>query len=254
MKKLGSFLSSITAPVRSYFTPFETVLFLVSFCVVTVPFFIFDGTGFMNLAASLVGLIMLIFNAKGNPLGQFFAIIFSILYAVISYDMKYFGEMITYLCMTMPMAVFSLIAWLAHPFKDKKSEVEIGKVDAKEMAFMLLIDAVVTTIFYFILDYFGTANILPSTFSVTTSFAAVYLTMRRSEYFALAYAANDIVLLVLWSLAAFTDISYISVIACFVAFLANDIYTFVSWQKIKKRQSTTHSNEKSMLINEDKNA
>ena len=54
---------------------------------------------------------------------------------------------------------------------------------------------------------------------------------------ALAYAANDIVLIVLWVLASLCDIRYVSVVVCFVAFFVNDIYGYVSWQKMKKRQS-----------------
>ena len=83
---------------------------------------------------------------------------------------------------------------------------------------------------------FNTANIIPSTISVTTSFLAVYLTFRRSPYFALAYAANDIVLIILWILASLYDIRYVSVVVCFIAFFANDIYGFVSWRKMKTRQ------------------
>jgi nicotinamide riboside transporter PnuC len=101
---------------------------------------------------------------------------------------------------------------------------------------MLVLAAAVTAVFYYILDVFHTANIVPSTISVTTSFLAVYLTFRRSAWFALAYAANDIVLIVLWTMATISDISYLSVIICFVMFLANDIYGFVSWSKMKNRQ------------------
>lgn len=71
---------------------------------------------------------------------------------------------------------------------------------------------------------------------LTTSFLAVYLTFRRSPYFALAYAANDIVLIILWILASLYDIRYVSVVVCFIAFFANDIYGFVSWRKMKTRQ------------------
>ena len=58
---------------------------------------------------------------------------------------------------------------------------------------MFLASAVVTFAFYFILAHFKTANIVPGTISVTTSFLAAYLTFRRSPFFALAYAANDVV-------------------------------------------------------------
>ena len=64
----------------------------------------------------------------------------------------------------------------------------------------------------------------------------IYLTFRRSPYFALAYAANDIVLIILWILASLYDIRYVSVVVCFIAFFANDIYGFVSWRKMKTRQ------------------
>ena len=104
---------------------------------------------------------------------------------------------------------------------------------------MILLTAVVTFGFYFILKAFETANIIPSTLSVATSFIAVYLTFRRSPYFALAYAANGVVLIVLWAMASFENITYISVLICFVMFLVNDLYGFVSWKRMEKRQLET---------------
>jgi len=189
------------------------------------------------LFASLIGVTSLIFNAKGNPLGQLLMIIFSLLYGIISYTFSYYGEMITYLGMTMPMAVFAFVSWLKNPYNGNRAEVKVNTISKKEILFMLLITIAVTVVFYFILDFFNTSYIVPSTLSVTTSFIAVYLTFRRSPYFALVYAANDIVLIVLWILASMHEIYYISVVVCFIAFLVNDIYGYVSWVKMKNRQN-----------------
>ncbi len=219
-----------------YFTFWEIFLWVSSVMLITVSFFIFDKENYLTLCASLIGVTSLIFNAKGNPFGQLLMIIFSVLYGIISYSFSYYGEMITYLGMTAPMALLALISWLKNPYKGNKSQVSVNSLGKKEVAFMLILTAFVTVIFYFILNYFNTANILPSTISVTTSFIAVYLTFRRSEYFALAYAANDIVLIVLWILATLNDISYLSVIICFVIFLVNDLYGFINWQRMKKLQ------------------
>ena len=112
----------------------------------------------------------------------------------------------------------------------------VNRLRAGEWVAALALTVVVTVAFYFILDYYGTANMLPSTLSVTTSFIAVYLTFRRSPYFALAYAANDLVLIVLWILAAMEDVSYLSVMICFVLFLVNDVYGYISWRKMEQRQ------------------
>ena len=159
------------------------------------------------------------------------------MYGIISFRFRYYGEMITYLGMTAPMAVFALVSWLRNPFQGNKAEVAVNRLHRQEVCLMLLLTAGVTLLFYCILNCFHTANIVPSTLSVTTSFIAVYLTFRRSPCFALAYAANDVVLIVLWTLAAMEHISYICVIICFVVFLVNDLYGFISWRKMEKRQS-----------------
>lgn len=223
--------------VINYFSKSEIVLWCASVLLVAASFVIFDGRDYLTLSASLIGVTSLIFNAKGNPFGQLLMVIFSILYGIISYSFAYYGEMATYLGMTGPMALFALISWLRNPYKGKRSVVAVNRISGKEVIFMLVLTAVVTVLFYFILGYFNTANMLPSTLSVTTSFIAVYLTFRRSPWFALAYAANDIVLIVLWILAALQDISYVSVIVCFAVFLVNDLYGFFSWLKMEKSQS-----------------
>ena len=226
---------------KSYFSKTDITLWASSAILIITSFYIFDKESYLTLCASLIGVTSLIFNAKGNPFGQFLMIIFSLLYGIISYTFAYYGEMITYLGMTMPMAVFALISWLKNPFNGNKAEVKVNSITTKETIFMWLITVLITAIFYFILKYFNTANIVPSTLSVTTSFLAVYLTFRRSPYFAVAYATNDIVLIILWISASFSDIRYLSVVVCFVAFLFNDIYGFISWRKMKIRQNkSTH--------------
>lgn len=221
----------------AYFSNMELILWSVSVVFIIVSFCIFDRESYLTLIASLIGVTSLIFNAKGNPIGQALMIAFSLLYGIISYTFSYYGEMLTYLGMTMPMAIFALIAWLKNPYKGNKAEVKVNSIGKLEQLLMWLLSLTVTAAFYFILKYFNTANIVPSTISVTTSFLAVYLTFRRCPSFALAYAANDIVLIVLWVLACTSDIRYISVVVCFVAFLFNDIYGYISWQRMKKRQS-----------------
>ena len=225
--------------LTNYFSKGELILWSGSAGLILLSFFLFDRVNFMTLAASLIGTTSLIFNAKGNPIGQALMVVFSLLYGVISYTFSYFGEMITYLGMTGPMALFALISWLRNPYNGNRAEVAVNRLENKELALMYLLTAVVTFGFYFILDHFNTANMIPSTLSVTTSFIAVYLTFRRSPYFALAYAANDVVLIVLWTLAVKEDISYLSVIICFVMFLVNDLYGFVSWKRMEKRQMAT---------------
>jgi len=220
----------------SYFTAAEKLLWGASSALILLSFVLFDRGNILTLLASLVGVASLIFSAKGNPLGQLLMVVFSLLYGVISWSFAYYGEMLTYLGMTLPMSVFALVSWLKNPFNGKRSEVRVNSISRRESLWMLVGTAAVTAVFGFILAALDTANLLPSTLSVATSFLAVYLSFRRSPYFALAYAANDVVLILLWTLASLTDIRYLSVAVCFAAFFANDLYGFISWLRMQKRQ------------------
>ncbi len=222
--------------LEKYFSKFEIFLWLTSAILITASFLIFDRKNYLTLIASILGVTAILLNAKGNPMGQGLMVIFSIIYGIISYGFAYYGEMVTYIGMTMPMAVIALIAWLKNPFQGNRSEVKVNRISRKETLLMILLTAIVTVLFFFILKAFNTANLIPSTLSVTTSFAAVYLTFRRSPYFSLFYAFNDIVLIVLWGLASFHNLSYISVLVCFMMFLINDLYAFISWRKMEIRQ------------------
>lgn len=220
-----------------YFKKEEIILWCSSVILILGSFALFDRTNYLTLAASVIGVTSLIFNAKGNPFGQLLMVIFSALYGIISFDLAYYGEMLTYLGMTAPMAVVALISWLRNPYRGNKAEVKVNHIKKNEYVFMWIAAVTVTVIFYFILEYFNTAHIIPSTISVTTSFVAVYLTFRRSPYYAVGYAANDIVLIILWGMASLENISYISVVVCFIAFFANDIYGYLSWCEMGKRQT-----------------
>ncbi len=222
-----------------YFSRFELILWLSSLALILLSFLVFDREGYVSLIGSLIGATALIFCAKGNPIGQVLVIVFSVFYGIISWSYAYYGEVITYLGMSAPMAVLALISWLRNPYNGNRSEVKVNRLKKGEPVFMFVLTALVTVAFYFILKYFNTANLIPSTASVATSFLAIYLTFRRSPYYALAYAANDLVLIVLWALATFSDVSYISVLICFVTFLLNDLYGFANWRRMEKRQKST---------------
>lgn len=216
-------------------TKFETCLWLLSVFVVVMSFVLSKGGGCMSLIASLIGVTALIFVAKGYVFGQMLTVVFALFYGIISFYFGYYGEMLTYMCMTAPIAIMAIVSWVKHPFEGSR-EVEVRKMHRVEVAFVFLLAIVVTVLFYFILGAFNTANLFFSTLSVTTSFIACCLTFMRNPYYAIAYAANDVVLIVLWIMASVEDISYLPMVFCFVMFLANDVYGFVNWKRMEKRQ------------------
>ena len=199
----------------SALTKKEWLLWLCSLFIVLVSNILAANFDPLTLIAALVGVTSLVFAAKGNVWAQVLMIVFSILYGIISFRFRYWGEMIT---------------WLRHP-AESGDAVAIQKLNLRHFAGLLASCVVVTVLFYRILAALDTPNLAFSTLSVITSFLAAALTMLRSSYYALGYAANDVVLIVLWLLASLTNSGYLPVAVNFIIFFFNDLYGFISWKK-----------------------
>jgi len=229
-------------------TLFERGLWGISVAVIILSAAIMGGADLFSVTASLIGVTALIFVAKGYVIGQILTVVFALFYGVISYGQQYYGEMITYLGMSSPMAIAAAIAWLKNPFRGTK-EVAVRPMTRMTLVWLYVSTVLVTAAFYFILGAMGNASLAVSTLSVTTSFLASALTYLRSPYYALAYAANDVVLIVLWIIAMTKDVSCLSMVLCFVMFLANDLYGFFNWRRMEKTQKMSAISHKSDLTN-----
>ena len=218
----------------------EWALWLASLAVVLIANLITPELDPLTMTAALVGVTSLVFAAKGNVWSQVLMIVFSILYGVISFRFHYWGEMITYLGMTLPMAVWSTVTWLKNPSKENGSEVAIQTLARRHLAALAASTVAVAAVFYYILKLLDTPNLFFSTVSIITSFLAAALTMLRSSYYAVGYAANDVVLIVLWVMASMENPAYIPVAVNFAIFLLNDLYGFISWKKREVLQTAGH--------------
>ncbi len=213
---------------------FEKTLYAVSVSVIIISSILSGNFNAANTLCSVLGATALIFVSKGNPIGQLFTVIFGIIYAIISFRLRLLSEVITYAGMTAPIALIAFITWLKNPYE--KNEVKIAKLTKGKIIGLIASAIPVTVLMCLLMLKLNTPYIVLSTVSIFTSYIAAYLTVCRSPYYAFGYSLNDIVLIILWSLAAKKDLSYISIVACFVIFLANDLYGLYNWERLRKKQ------------------
>lgn len=218
------------------FTKTEWGIWIFSLVAVLVSFFLNTQKDAVTLISCLIGVTALIFISKGDPIGQILAVVFALGYSVASYTQKYYGEMITYLGMSTPMSIAAMVAWFKNPHKAGENEVRVGKMNAKKWVFLCVSAVAVTVAFYFILRALNTANLIVSTLSVTTSWFAAMLVFFRSPYYGVAYGLNDVVLVILWVVATVKNPEYLPMVINFSVFLLNDLYGFVNWQRMHRRQ------------------
>lgn len=224
--------------IKEYFkswNKFEITLVLVSVISIIIFGIIFKS-GIITIASSSASIITAMLQAKGKIESQICSIIVCLLYSYISYKSKYYGEVIFYALIMLPMSIVGIISWITH--KSKKTDtVEVNEIKPKEWILLAFVSIVAFIGLYNLLKYFNTSELLVSTFSMIASLLAIYLLVRRSKYSFIFYLLNDIILIILWGLPVVAgNFLLIPMIIDPLALLISDTYGSFNWNKIEKEQ------------------
>ncbi len=217
---------------------FEIIFLICSILVLTICFAVASSRNWFSFVVSIVGVTSVMFVAKGLTVAPVIDIIYCILYTLLSLTQHYYGEAIVYLLIMIPLNVFCIVSWFRNKSLKNKSLVKVNKLSKKELFISFIMIVPVSALFYFLLKLQNTNQLFISTISLATGVYASYLAIRRCSYYALGFIANDIILIILWTLAVINSgIGYLPSAVSFVVFLANDIYGFAHWKMEEKNQS-----------------
>lgn len=216
---------------------FEILFLFCSLIVITLCFIFGTDRNIFSLVVSLIGVISVLTVAKGLVIAPMINIVYNIIYAILSITQQYYGEAIIYIFLMIPISVMSIVEWLKNKSKDDENVVEINKIHGIEYMWLSVVTLIATIGFYFLLKFLNTNELVISTISLISSLVASYLMLRRCSYYALGFMTNDIILIILWGLVVKNNsIAYLPTVITFVVFLINDIYGFINWKKIEKKQ------------------
>ena len=216
---------------------FEIILLITSPLIVLLVGIIFKSD-VLTMVASIVGIICALLLAKGLVIGQFFGIAIVILYSIVSYKNGFYGEMLIYLIIMLPMYIWGIIEWLKHKNGETKS-VEVNSIKWKEWLIVSLCSIVAFIGFYFMLKALNTNELIVSTLSVVDNIFAVYLLARRSKYGFVSYIVNDLILIVLWGIPIIQgNLLLLAMLINPIVNLINDTYGVINWTKMQRKQKT----------------
>ena len=203
---------------------------------IIIAFLIPDEKEYLNLITSLVGVTCVFFIAKGKIFGQIVGIIYAIVYGLISYFHNLYGEVFLAFVFYAPLAIIGVIEWAKNQYQDT-NVVTITKMSKKDYILASTITIVMTTIAFFVLRALNTQSLIVSTISIATSTMAGYFSIKRSPLYAICYFLNDSVLIIMWSIEANLSISSLPMVISFITFVINDLYGFINWLRLRKKQS-----------------
>ena len=216
-------------------TIFEICLLVLSPIIVLTVGIVFHSDA-LTIITSIVGIFCALLLAKGFVLGQFFGIAIVVLYSIVSFKNAFYGEMIIYIVIMLPIYIWSIIGWIKH--KNEKTEsVEVNSIKWKEWLIVSLCAVAIFFGFYFLLKALNTSELIISTFSVVDNVFAVYLLARRSKYGFVSYIVNDLILIVLWGIPIIQgNLLVLAMLINPIVNLVNDSYGVINWTKLQRKQ------------------
>ncbi|HKM20239.1 MAG TPA: nicotinamide riboside transporter PnuC [Candidatus Dojkabacteria bacterium] len=216
-------------------TTFEKILLFGSIILVSIVGVVFKSD-LLTTACSIVGITTALLLAKGKNLGQIFGLLIVALYSIVSFKNRYYGEVIIYLCIMLPMYIMGIVSWIKHQNKETDS-VEVNTIKAKEWCIVSVVAVIAFVLIYFLLKAFNTDQLFVSSLSVIDSLFAIYLGVRRSKYSFYFYVVNDLILIVLWGIPVIGgNLVLIPMLFNPIINLINDLYGIYNWRKLEKIQ------------------
>ena len=199
---------------------FEKILLFGSILFISLTGLVFHADLLATLC-SILGVITVLLLAKGNNYVNVLGVLISILYSIVSYRNKYYGEILIYIFLMMPMYTIGIFTWLRHKNKDTDS-VEINTISKREWILTLLVSCIIFVGIYNLLKAFNTNALYLSSISVLFNLYAIYLQVRRSRFSFCFYLVTDILLLALWIIPVING-NYV-----FIPLILNPIINFIS--------------------------
>ena len=211
-------------------TKFEIFLLLSSIAIIIFSG-VFCKSTILTIICSITGILCALMQAKGKIMSQFIGLVLVVLYSILSFENKYYGEVLIYIFIMLPLFVSGIISWIKNVDKETNivNENELSK---KEWIILTTISIILFIGLYYLLKYFNTSQLFVSTLSMVTSLFATYLVARRSKYGFLFYIGNDIILFILWGMPViYGQLILIPMLISPLIYFINDSYGWISWNR-----------------------
>lgn len=209
------------------------VLWMAVATAVIVGLSIYWGDNARGIIAATTGVICVILTGKGKMSCYLFGLVNTILYAWISFEAKYFGEVMLNALYYVPMQFVGWFMWKNH-MNAKTKEVEKTKLNLK-LEIVLLVTSIICIYGYGLLLKKMGGN-LPFIDSMSTclSVLAMILSVKRLMEQWVLWIVVDVVTVYMWFVDYINGGTDIATLLMWIVYLFNAIVMLVKWYKESK--------------------
>lgn len=225
------------------------VLWLLVACLVILALSIYWQDTFMGIVSALTGVACVICTGKGKLSAYLFGLINCVLYAIISYKAKLYGETMLNALYYVPMQFIGFYIWSKNMNKET-NEVNKIHMTNKVRLFWLAIMIIATIGYGFILKWMGDAMPFVDSFTTVSSVVAMIVSVKMYSEQWWIWIVVDVFTVYMWLVNFIQGSENMATLLMWVVYLANAIIMCVKWEKEAINNSKNINIKKEVMANE----
>lgn len=225
MEKIKAFIKNeITG-----WKPLEVTWLLIA-CAVITGLSIYWGDNLMGIISATTGVACVVCTGKGKLSAYIFGLVNCVLYAIISYNAKLYGEATLNTIYYVPMQFYGFYVW------SKNINSETNEVHKRHMTnkdrLLLLLGMVLSTIIYgFILKAMGDAMPFIDSFTTVSSVFAMIISIKMYSEQWWIWIVVDIMTVIMWGISYINGTEAIATLLMWIIYLGNAFIMCFKWEK-----------------------
>ncbi len=210
-------------------TKFEISWLIISVCLIT-GLSIYWGDNLMGIISSVSGVICVLCTGKGKLSAYIFGLVNCVLYAIIAYKAKLYGETMLNLIYYVPMQFVGFRTWSKH-INTETAEVEKRKMNTKQRIILVLLIAVATVIYGFLLKYLNDSMPFIDSFTTMASVFALIVSIKMYVEQWYIWFFVDGMTVVMWAIAYANGNDSVATLIMWALYLVNAVIMCIKWEK-----------------------
>lgn len=210
------------------------VLWLLLAAGVITALSIYWGDSLMGIVSATTGVICVICTGKGKLSAYLFGAVNTLLYAVIAYQAKYYGEVMLNALYYFPLQFYGFYIWSKN-MNTETHEVNKTRMSNKYRTVMLLAVVLLTVIYGFCLSLLGGSLPYVDALSTVVSVVAMIISIKMYMEQWMLWIIVDVVTVIMWGAAFARGSESIATLLMWIVYLGNAVIMYFKWSKEANR-------------------
>lgn len=224
--------------LKNEFTGWKPIelFWLVLACAIITGLSVYWGDSLMGIISSLTGVACVVCTGKGKLSAYLFGLVNCVLYAIISYRAKLYGETMLNALYYIPMQFVGLAVWSRH-MNEETGEVEKRKMRPQGLALLAVAMAAATYLYGLLLQYLGDAMPFVDAFTTVSSVLAMIVSIRMFAEQWYIWVAVDVFSVYMWWCDFRSGSDNMATLLMWVVYLGNAVIMLVKWEREARQKN-----------------